>query len=374
MYYQSLYLKDFRNYSETEIKFHKNVNIFLGKNGQGKTNIIEALYLLTQGSSFRYGENSDFIQKNKKTSIIRSEIFNKNLLNNIAIEITENKKNTYLNNKKVPNQKLVENFPVVLFSPESLNSIKEGADQRRSLIDQHLVNIDFENKNIIHDFKKALKTRNKILKDNLDGITHIQVTNDLLDGINSHYIPIASKLSAIRVKAIKELTPEINNAMRIISNNQNVDILVDYVISNESALHFSDEKITENIKNRIQELRQAELSSGTTLVGPQKHDVKFLYNGNDSRFYCSQGQQRALILSYNMAQIVYHRKVHKNEPVLMLDDVLSELDSDKRFALISFLKEINSQIFITTTDLNLPQEIQNQEIVVHYVEDGKIRS
>jgi DNA replication and repair protein RecF len=126
------------------------------------------------------------------------------------------------------------------------------------------------------------------------------------------------------------------------------------------------------IEKRQKELLDAELSSGVSLVGPHKHDLRFLYGQKDSRFYCSQGQQRAIILSFKMAQIVYHRKVHGVYPLLLLDDVLSELDKNKRDALIAFLHEINTQTFITTTDFTLPESFHLKEISVIRINDGKI--
>lgn len=368
MQYLNLSLNGFRNYSSAYTELNPRVNIFIGKNGQGKTNLLEALFLLTQGYSFRYGENSTFINSNFNEAILKTKIINQSLENDLTLQILKSKKNLFLNNKKISNQLILNRFPVVIFSPESLAIVKEGDDQRRNLIDQHLSNIDIKNRELIQNYKKVLKTRNRVLKDHLQGIRPINETEDLLESLNTTFIDLATQLTVARIENLIKITPELNNAMRFISKTQNVDILVEYVISGQDGLSLTSEKIKNIIQNRCVELHQAELSSGISLVGPQKHDVKFLYNGNDSRFYCSQGQQRALILSYNMAQIVYHRTVHGNDPVLMLDDVLSELDSDKRLALISFLKEIKSQIFITTTDLNLPREIQNREIAVFNIE------
>jgi DNA replication and repair protein RecF len=126
------------------------------------------------------------------------------------------------------------------------------------------------------------------------------------------------------------------------------------------------------LHKRLLELRDAELASGASLVGPQKHDIFFLYGQKDSRFYCSQGQQRAIILSFKMAQIVYHRRVHGFYPALMLDDVLSELDEGKKTALINFLQEINTQIFITTTDLLLPGNFALENSAVMTVKNGAL--
>jgi DNA replication and repair protein RecF len=132
------------------------------------------------------------------------------------------------------------------------------------------------------------------------------------------------------------------------------------------------EEINEMTHKRMMGLRDAEFATGASLVGPQKHDIIFLYGQKDSRFYCSQGQQRAIILSFKMAQIVYHRRVHGFYPALMLDDVLSELDESKRTALINFLHEINTQIFITTTDLSLPQSFALENYSVMEVKNGEV--
>jgi DNA replication and repair protein RecF len=129
------------------------------------------------------------------------------------------------------------------------------------------------------------------------------------------------------------------------------DISVDYLISGESALNWSDSQVFDALKKRHQSLALQEVAYGGSLVGPHKHDIKFLFNGNDSRFYCSQGQQRALILALKIAQIVYHHQVHKTYPILLLDDVLSELDMKKRMRLMKFLEQVSAQILITSTDL-----------------------
>ncbi len=114
------------------------------------------------------------------------------------------------------------------------------------------------------------------------------------------------------------------------------------------------------------------MSAGTTLIGPHKHEILFLYDQKDSRFYCSQGQQRAIILSFKMAQVVYYKQVHGEYPVLLLDDVLSELDATKRSALISFLHEIKTQTFISSTDLTLPENFHLSETNIITLREGKL--
>jgi DNA replication and repair protein RecF len=122
------------------------------------------------------------------------------------------------------------------------------------------------------------------------------------------------------------------------------------------------------------ELRSAELFSGRTLVGPHRHDIRFLFGGKDSRFFCSQGQQRALILSFKMAQILYHYRTYQVYPILLLDDVLSELDAVKRMNLVKFLRDIPAQIFLTTADLSFPMDFGERGINIFRVENGTVKA
>jgi DNA replication and repair protein RecF len=122
------------------------------------------------------------------------------------------------------------------------------------------------------------------------------------------------------------------------------------------------------------ELRESEIQSGLSLVGPHKHDIRILFAGKDSRFFCSQGQQRALILSFKMAQILYHQRAHQVHPFLLLDDVLSELDPVRRSNLVAFLKDIPAQIFLTATDLSFPMDFGSHRLSVFRIEDGTVQA
>jgi DNA replication and repair protein RecF len=358
------------------VEFLPQINIFHGQNGQGKTNLLEALYLMTQGESFRYGDNYTFIQHNCREALLKTQIQNQDLDWDLQLQVLKSKKNHFANGKKITATSASEKFPVIIFSPESLSAIKEGDDQRRLLVDSLLSTTHLGLATTLQSFRKVLKSRNRIIKDHLQGQYTSIETQNLLESINPSYLELATKVTYARIEALRAIVPDFNEAMSAIGKRNNVDISVEYVISGENALEFDQKMVFDSLRKRLHELASAELASGSTLVGPQKHDLKFLYNQNDSRFFCSQGQQRALILSFKMAQIVYHRRVHKNEPVLMLDDVLSELDLEKRSALISFLNQTQTQIFISTTDLTLPEEIvaemRPKGMAVFNIANGKI--
>lgn len=372
MIFERLRLVNFRNYRDVVLSFSPRVNVFLGENGQGKTNLLEAMYMISQGDSFRYSDNSTLINSNNQEALIQALISQNDLHYKLKMGLSKSRKVLTLNEKRVNSADVRKIFASVVFSPESLSSIKEGADHRRELVDELLITFDRKNVNLIADYRKALKTRNKILKNFLEGLQDKTVTENLLESLNPQFVRLGADLTYARITALAGLSKDFNNAMQYISGNSVVDISVEYVISDQNAVNFSREEVQFALEKRIKELHDAELSSGTSLVGPHKHDIVFLYGGKDSRFFCSQGQQRAIILSFKMAQIVYHRKAHGTYPVLMLDDVLSELDKAKREALITFLHEINTQIFVTTTDFTLPDSFSLDQVSVVRIKDGHI--
>lgn len=354
------------------VSFSPGVNIFIGDNGQGKTNLLEALYLLSTGDTFRFADNENLISFGMNESRITAKAISNDLDFEIQMQILKSRKAILVNGKRVTSAELSKRFPAVIFSPESLAAIKEGADERRQLVDDLVISLNPRNADLILDFKKALKTRNKVLKNYGEGKAPFDETERILESLNPTFLRLATQLSFERIIALRAILSDVNEAMKYISKRSNVDISVEYVISGDNSLEFSLENVQNSLKKRMFELHDAELSSGHSLVGPQKHDIVFLYGENDSRFYCSQGQQRALILSFKMAQIVYHRRVHGSYPSLMLDDVLSELDSEKRDELIRFLGNIKTQIFITTTDFNLPGSMKSEDCAVLRVREGAV--
>ncbi len=378
MYIKNLYANNFRNFDKINIEFSQQVNFFLGRNGQGKTNLLESLYLLIKGDSFRYSNNETFINQNKNKELsefektrVKSTFIENNLSFEIEVGIEDKSKSFLLNKKKVSSSQIQKKFHCILFSPESLSFIKESSEFRRELIDEFLKSIHSKNVDIIFEYRKILRSRNKLLKENKEGRLEKDNFTPLFEIINSLFIKKACELVYARLEAINAIKEHINDHMRYISQ-ENVDIFVDYVASGESYLSFSMDEIEQKLTQRLNSLKVAEMAYGSSLVGPHKHEIIFLYNQKDSRIFCSQGQQRAIILSFKMAQIVYHRKTHGWYPVLMLDDVLSELDFEKKMRLISFLEKINTQIFITATELDRDTKFSSSTYKIANMVQGKI--
>ena len=379
MNFRNLKITNFRNFKSFEIDFIPQVNIILGDNGQGKTNLVEALYVLTQGHSFRYTDNKVLIRQEEesRSAILRADIDVEPLRHQLALEILPNSKNLILNEKKISSLKLKRLFPIVLFSPESLAVIKESDEQRRQLIDDVLMSLGGAHSDSVQRFRKVLKMRNRILRDIRDQAANIKDLDALLQSLQPLYLQEALSLTQHRLQLLNEIREPLKNCTQRIllsKNKDSVDISVDYVISDQKVNDFSADFLMETLQKRADQLNTAERAAGTSLVGPHKHDIRFVYLQKDSRFFCSQGQQRALIIAFKMAQIVYHRKALKNDPILILDDVLSELDQDKRLALVDFLRDFSSQIFLTSTDVNLPDLGSDLKTSVRKIRQGALQT
>jgi DNA replication and repair protein RecF len=373
MILRSLLISNFRNFDHIQTEFGEHVNIFLGDNGQGKTNLLEAIYLLIDGESFRYSKYETLVKLNKSEALIKGHIENETLEYNLKLHFMNHKKEFVVNEKKSSHTHL--NLPpAVLFSPESLSIIKESSDERRNLIDQLVMQVNRQGRKIIQEFKKALKTRNRILKDiafeKIDRATGIET----LASLNQIYLKLATEVTVLRLNALSDVKNEVENALVQIHGGQNLKFDYNYIISDKNHKNSDPIFVAETLQSRMKELEKIELQMGVTLVGPQKHDVIFLYNENDSRFYCSQGQQRSIILAFKMAQIVYHHRVHGFYPVLLLDDVLSELDLTKQESLISTLNRTKTQTFVTTTDVSLISKLSMSNSRVFNIKNGQISS
>lgn len=354
---KTIVVSEFRNIQNCETQFSDSLNIFLGDNGQGKSNLLEAICLLLKGESFRQIEKGSLVKKSSNAGFIRGRFVRDNKFDEILCAIEQDKKSFLLNSKKINIPKLVSLSPVVVFAPESLNSIKGAPETRRQLLDDFLILKDPSLAKLIAEFKKSLRMRNKVLKDiSAEVISKLQGLA-ILESLGPTYTELAIQVTLARLNALRELKQAYSESTRQVLGEQCQEVSIEYWISDHCANDFSAEIVGKIIKDRMHQLREIELSSGVTLVGPHKHDIRFVYNQNDSRFFCSQGQQRSLILAFKFAQIMYHRRVQKSFPILLLDDVLSELDLERRGALISLIGEMNSQVFLTTTDLSFPSQL-----------------
>ncbi len=257
MFFKKIRFVNFRNFTNLEIKLSNGINFLIGDNGQGKTNFLEAISLFTLGDSFRYCDNINLIHKNASEASIRAEIEKNELSDDLKLQISKSRRNFQINEKKILGVELKKKFHAVVFSPESLSAIKESSDLRRNLIDELLSSLSSQNVEIIYQFRKALKTRNRILKDYVENRQSLVITEQLLESLNPSYFKLAVELTRQRLKSFGVILPELNNAMRKISNNEGVEISVEYIISGGKIGFDSSENIHNIMHKRAEELRSA---------------------------------------------------------------------------------------------------------------------
>lgn len=374
-----------------EVSLRPRLNFFLGANGQGKTNLLEAVFMLSRGESFRSGQHEHFLKdqasRARVAAIVDSEVGRSQLV----LDFADGRTSASYDGKRTGFSTLSAQIPVVLFSPESLASIKEGPDQRRELIDSVLATRSERDSKLLREFAKILRSRNVLLKQIAKGDTR-KSTRDSLDSLTTVFLLLATQVTETRLRVLEKLEPEWKkSAAQIFVPESATKSLVDkqansitaveiepadvhfrYEISGHDAMGWNADQIFDAFSKRLEQLSSRELQLGASLVGPHKHDLRFFFGPNDSRFYCSQGQQRALILAFKIAQISVHHTTLGRYPILLLDDVMSELDAAKRSRLMEYLEETTAQVLITATDLIWSREFREERNAVFAVQNGNV--
>ncbi len=362
----------YRNLRDQTLTLNPGFNVLVGRNGHGKTNFLEAIYYLVKGASFRPGKVESLIRHGAKSGFIAGQVEAAQMESTIVAKFAGHQRQFLLNGKRTPGSRLQMHYPIVLFSPESLMAIKEGPGARRELLDDLLLSHQPHLAAALRDYQQSLRARNRILKDFQDGKIPLSTARDVLESLNESFLDLAMRITVARLEALRALHSFLQAIYRKIDRARPVDISVEYVISQQNHLQSTAQELYDTMRKRLQQLADAELRAGLTLVGPHRHEITFLFDGHDARFYCSQGQQRALILAFKMAQIVYHRKLHKVSPILLLDDVMSELDQEKQSLLIEFLKDSTAQIVLTTTDATQSRQFFDFAGQVFEIHEGSV--
>lgn len=360
MYIKEIQLKDFRNYTNLKAKFHKNVNIFLGQNAQGKTNLLESIYITSMGKSFRTGKDKDMIRfgsdffRVKATAVKEDEL---------TVEMAVNqdgKKGIKIDEIKARKMsELFENIYIVIFSPEDLRIVKDEPEKRRKFIDRELCQIKPSYYVNLNKYKKVLAQRNAYLKE-------YEIDDSILDIWDMQLAEYGSKIIELRNEFIKKINVISRSIHKDITNKKE-ELQVIYEPSIEYCNNLQEIYYKELKLNRSNDIRKR-----NTGKGPHKDDLKLISNGIDLRNFGSQGQQRTAALSLKLSEIKLIKEETEENPILLLDDVLSELDRERQKFLINSLKD--TQIFITTTEIS--EEVENSlgDIKYFEIENGKIIS
>lgn len=356
---KSLKLKNFRNYDFLKIEFNEATNIFYGDNAQGKTNILESIYLSGTTKSHRGTKDRDMIEFEYEEAHIETIIEKNGIDFQIDMHLKKNgPKGIAIN--KIPIKKASELFGIihlVFFSPEDLNIIKNGPSERRKFIDLELAQLDKVYLSDLSNYNRIINQRNKLLKEiTISSKVDLKETLDIWD---MQLVMYGNRIIARRKKFIKEINYIIATIHSTLTGGkEQIELLYESSIGNlklEEAL----------IKNRERDLRMK-----STSIGPHRDDICFMVGTLDIRKFGSQGQQRTAALSLKLSEIELVKEIIKDTPILLLDDVLSELDKNRQNYLLDSIHDI--QTLITCTGLD---EFVNHRFSINklfHVHNGQI--
>ena len=337
MIIKSIELQNFRNYEDLNISFDEGTNIFYGDNAQGKTNILEAAYLSGTTKSHKCSKDKEMIRFGEQESHIRTVVVKKDKEYQIDMHLKNNRSKGIAINK-VPIKKASELFGIlnmVFFSPEDLNIIKNGPAERRRFLDSELCQLDKIYLSDLTTYNKILNQRNKLLKD----MVYIPDLKDTLPVWDMQLVETGRKIIRRRKQFVDELNEIVHDIHYRISGEKE-DLLLQYEPSIED-IFFEDE---------LSRVKERDMRQCMTSVGPHRDDLLFSIGEVDIRKFGSQGQQRTSALSLKLSEIELVKRSIHDTPVLLLDDVLSELDSNRQNYLLNSIHD--TQTLITCTGLD----------------------
>ncbi len=338
----SLVLSNFRNYEKLSVQFDDKINIFIGKNAQGKTNLIESIYYCCIGKSFKSCKDKELIRWGKESANIKLSASKKFRDEDIEIKLFQSQKKNVLIDS-LPIRKigeLIGEINIVFFSPQELKLVRESPEERRKFMD---IDISQNNKRYFYQlgrYEKILANRNKLLKNSKS----LDVVKETVDIWDRALISSAKIIAFEREKFVKEITPYAQKAHSYISGGAEEISLV-YKCGCGCSL---DENFEKNMDKLLKKNLEKDFKLGYTTIGVHRDDIDIFLNNVEVKSFGSQGQQRTVGLSLKLAELENMYNINGEYPILLLDDVFSELDIDRQRRLLKFVDR--TQTFITCTD------------------------
>lgn len=355
MYVKYLRLKNYRNYDELYIELNSKVNVFIGDNAQGKTNILESIYFCSIGKSHRTNKDKELIRWDQREASISVHVAKERLDKRIDITIPrEGKKTMSINSIKMSKvSDLIGILNVVMFSPEDLKIVKESPSHRRRFMDIELCKLNKKYYYNLVQYNKVLEERNSALK------KWRQMNSDILDIYDDQIAGYGSYIISERQKFIEMLNQKGQGIHRDITSGRE-EIRFKYITCGAG-----------DIRKSLLENRERDFERKTTSVGPHRDDFDISINGIDTRSYGSQGQQRTSVLTIKFATIEIIREMTGEYPVLLLDDVLSELDINRQRYILNSINSI--QTIITCTGISDIKEYLEEGAAIYMVSVGSVK-
>lgn len=331
-------LRQFESYQLSD--FHPQLNVIVGKNAQGKTSILEALSLISQLKSFRSHRLDELIQSGKTQMSVSAEL-SKPTRSRVLLAAEGNRKTIRLDEKRMSS---ASKYPLmgmsVSFVPDDLYLLKGGPDGRRQFFDDLALCVDPQNFQIYKNFQKALKQRNGLLKQIKEGLA----SSDQLEIWTSAYVSSAQAVYKLRQALLKKMEASLCLIYQsLFGVSEQIGIRYEHGFERDD---FDDMDFYARLARR----QDAEMAVGYTLVGPHRDDFKFFINGLEVKASASQGQTRSLVIALKISQVELVRQQRQVDPLLLLDDIISELDEQRVQALVRYLANYSGQLFVTTAE------------------------
>lgn len=364
----NLQLQNFRNYESVQLEFTDGVHVFIGENAQGKTNLMESIYALAMTKSHRTTNDKELIGWNKEFATIKGTVEKTTTKTNLELQFSKKgkiAKVNYLEQKRLSSY--LGNLNVILFAPENLTLVKGSPQNRRKFVDMELGQMSSLYLYDLVEYNRVLKQRNTYLK---QLAIKKKQPDEYLDVLSEMLSELASKIVFHRLDFMKQL-----EALAIPIHDQLSLGREKFSVSYQATIPLEDGLTPSQMKeiyiNQFKKNQTREADQATTLIGPHRDDLIFYLNEIPVQTYGSQGQQRSTVLSLKLAEIELMKLSTGEYPLLLLDDVLSELDDDRQTHLIKAI-ENKVQTFITTTSLDgIKQQFINEPVVIP-IEKGTI--
>ena len=353
MWINNIKLNNFRNYNNKEINLHENINVFFGENAQGKTNIIESIFLCSIGKSFRTNKEKELIKFNEEKTSVEINYEKSDRTGKIKIEIGD-KKQVYLNGIKIKKlSELLGNINVVIFTPDDINILKGGPQNRRKFLDIMISQLRPNYMHILSLYNKTLEQRNNYLKQ----IKTEKKDENLLEIWDEKLIDYGIKIYEYRKEFLEKIKNKIKNIHQGITNGKE-EIEIEYI---------SDAVTRQNFLNELKSRRKFDIIKGYTTKGIHRDDFIIYINKKEVGTFGSQGQNRTAMLSLKLSELQVIYDDIGEYPILLLDDFMSELDSKRRESFLNNIKDI--QVIITCTE---KLRLENLKYFSYNVIDGDI--
>jgi DNA replication and repair protein RecF len=368
LYIKELKLKNYRNYHDLTIQFENKVNVILGENAQGKTNVMESIFVLAMAKSHRTSNDKELIRWNEEYAKIEGRVEKYNRSTELQLVISKKGKKAKLNH--IEQEKLsqyVGAMNVIMFAPEDLNLVKGSPQVRRRFIDMEIGQVSAVYLHDLSRYQKIMQQRNHYLK-----LLQMKKQTDhtMLDVLTAQLCEAAAKIINKRLQFISELQKWAGPIHSGISRGLET-LVIKYKPSVDVSEDLELTKMIEVYEQKFAKIKEKEIERGATLAGPHRDDLAFYVNDHDVQTYGSQGQQRTTALSLKLAEIdLIHSEIGEY-PILLLDDVLSELDDYRQSHLLNTIQG-KVQTFVTTTSVEGIDHQTLKEAATYHVKSGEL--